>query len=85
MVLDPLRTVASEQIREWVLDAAILCARVDGGPKGGEALLLGLQNGAVLRVFVNNAFLVEVVKVSAPVVCCAMSLHRKKVNGYGRR
>ena len=72
--------ITSTQVREWVLDAAIRCARVDGGPSGGEALLLGLEDGVVLRVFVNSAFPVVLVKVSAPVVCCAMSLHRRKVN-----
>ena len=44
-------------------------------------MLLGLQDGAVLQTFVNNAFPVELVKVTAPVICCAMSLHRRKVSG----
>lgn len=66
------------QVREWVLDAAVRSARVDGGPAGGECLLLGLEDGVVLQVFVNNAFPLELVKASAAVVSCAMSLHRKK-------
>ncbi|CAM9228975.1 unnamed protein product, partial [Ascophyllum nodosum] len=70
---------AGIKIREWVLDAAICSARVGGGPAGGEAVLLGLQDGAVLQTFVNNAFPVELVKVTAPVICCAMSLHRRKI------
>lgn len=67
-------------MREWILDAAVCCALVDGGPAGGEALLLGLENGVVLQVFVDNAFPVELVKATAPVVCCAMSVHRKKAS-----
>ncbi|CAM9531119.1 unnamed protein product [Ectocarpus sp. 6 AP-2014] len=68
------------KVREWVLDAAVRSASVDGGPAGGESLLLGLENGVVLQVFVDNAFPVVLVKAStAAVVCCAMSVHRKKV------
>lgn len=67
-------------MREWVLDAAVRCASVDGGPVGGEALLLGLENGVVLQVFVDNAFPVELVKAGAAVVCCTMSVHRRKAS-----
>ncbi|CAM9369469.1 unnamed protein product [Ectocarpus fasciculatus] len=71
---------AGAKVREWVLDAAVRSASVDGGPAGGESLLLGLENGVVLQVFVDNAFPVVLVKAStAAVVCCAMSVHRKKV------
>lgn len=71
------------KVREWVLDAAIRSASVDGGPAGGESLLLGLENGVVLQVFVDNAFPVVLVKAStAAVVCCAMSVHRKKVSRF---
>lgn len=55
-------------------------AKVNGGPTEGESLLFGLASGMVLQVFVNNAFPVEVVKAGEAVVCCDMSLHRKKVS-----
>lgn len=67
-----------------MLDAAICSASVDGGPAGGEALLLGLESGIVLQVFVDNAFPVELVKASAAVVCCTTSLHRKQVRRMPR-
>ncbi|CAM9409830.1 unnamed protein product [Pylaiella littoralis] len=70
------------KVREWILDAAVRSASVDGGPAGGEALLLGLESGVVLQVFVDNAFPVEVVKATAAVVCCAMSVHRRKASGH---
>lgn len=54
-------------------------AIVNGGPAGGETLLLGLASGLVLQVFVSNPFPVELVKAGAAVVCCDMSLHRKQV------
>lgn len=58
---------------------------MDGGPAGGEALLLGLESGLVLQVFVDNAFPVELVKATAAVVCCTMSVHRKKASAATHR
>jgi intraflagellar transport protein 122 len=46
--------------REWILDADITCLRVDGGPAGKEGVLVGLSDGTVLKVYVNNAFPVDV-------------------------
>lgn len=76
----PLSFLLLLKVREWFLDAAVRSARVDGGPAGGETLLLGLENGAVLQVLVSNAFPIELVKTTAPVICCTMSLHRKKAS-----
>lgn len=55
-------------------------ASVNGGPAGGETLLLGLASGLVLQVFVSNPFPVELVKAGVAVVCCDMSLHRKQAS-----
>ena len=46
--------------REWILDAEITCLRVDGGPAGKEGVLVGLADGTVLKIYVNNAFPVDV-------------------------
>ena len=48
--------------REWVFDAVIRYIKVVGGPPGGEALLVGLRNGAVMQVFVGNPFPLELVR-----------------------
>jgi len=47
--------------REWVFEATVTCARVDGGPPGREGILVGLANGKVLKVnilvhFVDGIF-----------------------------
>lgn len=55
---------------------------MSGGPAGGELLLLGLDSGIVVQVFVNNAFPMELVKAGAAIVCCDMSLHRKQARYY---
>jgi intraflagellar transport protein 122 len=46
--------------REWILDAEITCLRVDGGPAGKEGVLLGLADGSVLKIYVDNAFPVDI-------------------------
>ena len=46
--------------REWILDAEITCLRVDGGPPGKEGVLVGLGDGTVQKIYVNNAFPVDV-------------------------
>ena len=48
--------------REWILDSEITCLRVDGGPPGKEGVLLGLADGSILKIYVDNAFPVDVWK-----------------------
>lgn len=49
-------------VREWVMDAVVRYIKVAGGPPGREGLLLGLKSGAVLKIFVNNAFPIPLIK-----------------------
>jgi len=72
---------ARRKEREWILDSKLTCIRVDGGPPGGEGLLVGLEDGRVLKIFVNNAFPIEVVRApkALPIKCIASSCHRTKL------
>lgn len=65
--------------REWVLEALIRYIKVVGGPTGREALLVGLKNGQVLKIFVDNPFPVEMLKIKSAVRCLDLSLNRERL------
>eukprot|EP00041_Stephanoeca_diplocostata_P034387 m.1171057 g.1171057 ORF g.1171057 m.1171057 type:complete len:1193 (+) comp24511_c0_seq1:191-3769(+) len=65
--------------REWLLDATIRYIKVAGGPEGREGLLVGLGNGQILYVFVDNAFPIELIKQGTSVRCLDLSASRKKL------
>ena len=67
------------KIREWMLEAIIRYIRVVGGPSGREGLLVGLKNGAVFKIFIDNRFPVRLIKHGAPVRCLDLSASRKKL------
>ncbi|XP_073975880.1 intraflagellar transport protein Oseg1 isoform X2 [Rhodnius prolixus] len=65
--------------REWETDASVRYIRVIGGPPNREGLLIGLANGQVLKIFIDNAFPVELVKLETAVKCLDISPSRKKL------
>ncbi|KAJ9521796.1 hypothetical protein QJQ45_024656 [Haematococcus lacustris] len=54
-------------------------AQVVGGPVRREGLLVGLKSGAVLKIFVDNPFPIQLVKHSASVRCLDLSASRNKL------
>ena len=46
---------------------------------GREGLLIGLSNGQVLQIFIDNPFPIPLVKVSSPIRCLDLSLSRIKL------
>ena len=55
--------------REWVMESLIRYIKVIGGPSGREGLLVGLKNGQIMKIFVNNPFPVFLLKQETSVRC----------------
>lgn len=65
--------------REWVMESPIRYIKVVGGPPGRECLLLGLKNGQVWKIYLDNAFPVSLLKASSAIRCLDLSASRKKL------
>lgn len=65
-----------ESLREWVLESYVRYMKVLGGYPKREALLLGLRNGDVLKLFIDNTFPMLLVKQNVPVR--SMDINQKK-------
>lgn len=65
--------------REWVMEAVIRYIKVVGGAPGREGLLVGLKDGAVLRIFVDKAFPQSLVMHTAAVRCLDISANRAQL------
>eukprot|EP00049_Salpingoeca_infusionum_P018533 m.357671 g.357671 ORF g.357671 m.357671 type:complete len:1216 (-) comp17897_c0_seq1:1469-5116(-) len=72
-------TFGGQKEREWSFDSSIRYIKVTGGPSGHEGLLLGQANGAIYKVFVDNAFPIELIKQATPVRCLDISASRQKL------
>nr|XP_025045311.1 intraflagellar transport protein 122 homolog isoform X2 [Pelodiscus sinensis] len=65
--------------REWLMESLIRYIKVIGGPSGREGLLVGLKNGQILKIFVDNLFAIVLLKQSTAVRCLDMSASRNKL------
>jgi len=68
-----------ELVREWVLDAVIRYIKVVGGPEKREGILVGLKNGIILKIFIDNTFPLELVRHTSAIRCLDMSRQRMKI------
>lgn len=50
-----------------------------GGPEGREGLLVGLKNGAVIKIFIDNPFPVPLLSISSAIRCLDLSASRRKL------
>lgn len=59
--------------REWILESVIRYIKVIGGPVGEEGLLVGLKNGSVLKIYVNNPFPISLIQQKTSIRCLDLS------------
>ncbi|EDQ88458.1 uncharacterized protein MONBRDRAFT_26180 [Monosiga brevicollis MX1] len=72
-------TFDNQQEREWTTESVIRYIKVVGGPPGNEGILLGLGNGAILQVFLNNPFATELIKQTTSITCLDINSSRQKL------
>lgn len=65
--------------REWMLDSFIRYIKVTGGPPGREGLFLGLKNGQVWRIFLDNSLPMLMTTVLSSVRCLDLNSTRTKL------
>ncbi|KAK5974103.1 hypothetical protein GCK32_013616, partial [Trichostrongylus colubriformis] len=72
---EQLEYTLSERINK-AFDCSLL---VIGGPPGRETILIGLREGQVCKLFVDNPFPVQVLKLNGPIKCIDISATRKHI------
>jgi len=65
--------------REWTFTSVIKCVKPFGGPAGREGLLVGMEDGQVCKIFVDNSFPIPLVKHKARVRCLDMNASKTKI------
>lgn len=66
-------------VREWVMEAPIKFVRVISGPPKRESLIVALSNGVVVRIFIDNAFPIPIIKQTTSIKSVDMSADKKKI------
>lgn len=66
-------------VREWILEAPITYVKVVSGPPKKESLLVGLKNGVVVRIFIDNAFPIPVASQPAAIKMVDISADKTKI------
>jgi intraflagellar transport protein 122 len=72
-------SMTGEKQHEWSFDAPIRYSKVFGGAKGKEGLLVGLKDGNVYKVFLDNPFPILLVKHTVGIQSLDINLTRKKL------
>lgn len=61
------------------MEDSIKCVKVVSGPVRRESLMIGLANGIVARIFIDNAFLVPIVKQTTAIQLVDISADKTKI------
>eukprot|EP00882_Tetradesmus_deserticola_P031834 GHRQ01036009.1.p2 GENE.GHRQ01036009.1~~GHRQ01036009.1.p2 ORF type:complete len:159 (+),score=28.38 GHRQ01036009.1:254-730(+) len=58
-----------------MMDAVVRYIKVAGGPAGKEGLLVGLKHGAVMKIYMDNAFPIPLIKHTCSIRCAGLLWH----------
>lgn len=61
------------------MDAKVTYLKTIGGPPKREHAILGLSNGQVLKIFVDNSFPIQLYRASVGIVKCDLNVTKKKL------
>uniref|UniRef100_A0AC35U6Z2 Intraflagellar transport protein 122 homolog n=1 Tax=Rhabditophanes sp. KR3021 TaxID=114890 RepID=A0AC35U6Z2_9BILA len=65
--------------REWHMEALIRYIKVVGGPSGRESVLIGLKNGHIYKIFIDNPFPILLYQSSQSIRCIDVSMEKTKL------
>ena len=71
--------LVGEMERQWILDAKVTYLKSIGGPPKRQHALVGLSNGQVLKLFVDNSFPIQLYRTTVAVVKCEINVSKKKL------
>jgi intraflagellar transport protein 122 len=61
------------------MDSNIRFVKVVSGPPKKECLLVGLKNGSVYKIFVDNGFPIPTVKIATPIKIVDISADKSRI------
>jgi intraflagellar transport protein 122 len=65
--------------RVWQLGCNVSYVRIDGGAAGCEAIIIGLGNGNLIKLYAANPFPVQLFKIDNPIVACDLDCRRNTI------
>ncbi|EGR29567.1 intraflagellar transport protein, putative [Ichthyophthirius multifiliis] len=65
--------------REWIFDSTIRSIKILGGMSGKEGAIIGLKNGQVYKIFIDNSFPIQVINLNVPIRMIDISQKKKKI------
>ena len=74
-----LLSFTSNLEREWIMDSNIRYVKTISGPPKREGMLVGLKNGSVFKIFIDNGFPIPMVKQTTPIKVVDISADRQKI------
>lgn len=66
-------------VHKWTFDSQIKFVKVMGGPKGKEGVLVGLKDGHVLKIFIDNPFPIALIQHKFSISSADINLSSKKI------